>query len=178
MNFEKVYEKYLNGTATEEERQYIEQEIQKARKLSMILDEVDARRVIQPAEQDEVKTATKRMKKQLGLRVIVITLAVLLAVTLFVSGTLFAYVNIKASSGVLYDKAESIELAKKSVNDHSDAASSDLVIVDVERDLRFDNGKISRAYYVYEIEVRKGVVEYEVEINTHTGKAVIVDVDN
>ena len=39
MNFEELYEKYINGTATEEERAYVEAEIQKARRLTQLIDE-------------------------------------------------------------------------------------------------------------------------------------------
>ena len=178
MNFDKVYEKYVNGTATEEEKAYVEAEIEKARKLSVIIDEMDAKRVIAPAKTEEVKKARKTMKKKFGICVVVISLTVLVSLALIITGTLFAYVNIKASGKAEYTKDECIELAKKSVNDHSDAVSTNLVVFEVDRDLRFYDGKLSRATYVYEIDVRKGFVEYEVEVNTATGEAVIVDVDN
>ena len=38
MDFEKIYEKYLNNEANEEEVKYIEQEINKAKKLNEIID--------------------------------------------------------------------------------------------------------------------------------------------
>lgn len=178
MNFDKVYEKYVNGTATEEEKVYIEAEIAKARKLSAIIDEMDSKRVIEPAETEEVKKATKTMKRKLGTRVIVIALSVLLSLMLIVMGTAFTYVNIKASGKAEYTKDECVEFAKKCVNDHSNVISTNLTVTDVERDIRFYDGKLSRATYIYEIEVRKGTVEYEVEVNTATGEAVILDVDD
>ena len=88
------------------------------------------------------------------------------------------YVNVKAYGTAEYTKEECFELAKKSVNDHGGSVSTDLVVTDWERDLRIENGKLPKAVYVYEIEVRKGVIEYEVEVNSKTGRAVIVDVDN
>ena len=178
MNFDQVYEKYINGTATEEEKAYVEAEIAKARKLSEIIDSMDAKKVIEPADSDKVRNATKTMKKKFGLRVLIISVSVLLILTLAIAGSIAAYVNVKASGAAEYSKEECFELAKKSVNDHSDSVSTDLIIVEWERDLRIVNGKLSKAVYVYEIEVRKGYVEYEVEVNSKTGEAIIVDVDN
>lgn len=49
MSFETLYEKYMNGTASEEERVYVEEEIAKARKLGEILE---------AAEKDKAKSAS------------------------------------------------------------------------------------------------------------------------
>ncbi len=177
MNFDVVYEKYLNGTATEEEKAYIEAEIAKAKKLNAIIDSMDAKRAIAPAETEEVKRATRTMKKRFGLRVLAIVLAVLIGATVIVVGTMVGYVHVKASGRAQYNRSDCIELAKKSIADHSDVVSTELFVGDVDREVRFYNGKFSDATYVYEIEVHKGAVEYEVTVNTATGQAVIVDVD-
>ena len=177
MNFDIVYEKYINGTATEEEKVYIEAEIAKARKLNAIIDSMEAKRPIAPAETEEVKRATKTMKKRFGLRALAIVLAVLIGATVLAVGTGVGYVHVRASSRAQYNRADCIELAKKSVADHSDVVSTELFVGDVDREIRFYNGKLSDATYVYEIEVHKGSVEYEVTVNTATGQAVIVDVD-
>ena len=118
MNFDKVYEKYVNGTASEEEKLYIEEEISKARKLSEIIDEMDAKRVIEPADTEEVKKATRFMRKKFSIRVLVISISVLVALSLLTTGALFAYVNGKASQIEKYTKEECMEFAKKSVHDH------------------------------------------------------------
>lgn len=177
MNFDQVYEKYINGTATEEEKVYIESEIAKARKLSEIIDTMDAKRVIEPADSDKVKKAAKTMKKKFGLRALIISISALLVLALIAIGSVIAYVNVKASLASEYSKEECFELAKKSVNDHSDLVSTDLTVVEWEKDLRIIDGRLSKAIYIYEIEVRKGYVEYEIEVNSKTGEAVIVDVD-
>ena len=178
MNFDQVYEKYVNGTATEEEKAYVEAEIEKARKLSAIIDQMDSKRVIEPVNTDKVKAATKTMKKKFGLRALIISISVLIILALAIAASVAAYVNVKAYGAAEYTKEECFELAKKSVNDHGGSISTELVVTDWDRDLRIENGKLSKAVYVYEIEVRKGSVEYEVEVNAKTGRAVIVDVDN
>ncbi|MBE6673213.1 MAG: hypothetical protein E7599_06810 [Ruminococcaceae bacterium] len=177
MNFDQVYEKYLNGTATEEEKAYVEAEIAKAKKLSEIIDSLEAKRVIESADTEKVKAATRTMKKKFGLRAALISLLVLVILGLSITVSILGYVNLKAHNAAEYDKQECFELAKKCVNDHGDVLSTDLAVVEWDRDLRIVNGKLSKAIYVYEIEVRKGTVEYEVEVNSRTGEAVIVDVD-
>jgi hypothetical protein len=105
-------------------------------------------------------------------------MSIVLAFALIVAATIFTYVNVKAYGRVEYSKAECIELAKKSVYDHSNVISTSLIIIDVDRDTRFKDGKLSNAVYVYEIDVRKGSVEYEVMVNSATGEAIIIDVDD
>lgn len=53
-----------------------------------------------------------------------------------------------------------------------------LLATEVDKDTRLSDGKLSQATYVYTIEVHKGTVEYEVEVNAATGEARIVDVEN
>ena len=57
MSFETLYEKYMNGTASEEERVYVEEEIAKARKLGEILE---------AAEKDKAKSASDRKSTRLN----------------------------------------------------------------------------------------------------------------
>ena len=90
MNFDQVYEKYINGTATEKEKAYIESEIAKARKLSEIIDRMDAQRVIEPADADKVRKAAKTMKKKFGLRVLIISISALLVLALVAVGSVAA----------------------------------------------------------------------------------------
>jgi hypothetical protein len=113
-----------------------------------------------------------------GLRAALISLAVLLLVVVSIAVSIHGYTRIKATDRAEYSKAECFELAKKAVNDHADTVSTDLAVTDWEKDIRYPDGKLSRAVYVYEIEIRKGYKEYEVEVNTSTGKATIVDVDD
>ena len=178
MNFDQVYEKYLNGTATEEEKAYIEAEIAKAKKLSEIIDSMDSKRVIAPSNTEKVRSATRTMKKRFGWRAALISFVVLIIVAVSIAVSIIGYVNLKAHNAVEYDRDECFELAKKCVNDHGDTISTKLRVTEWDRDLRIIDGKLSKAVYVYEIEVSKGSVEYEVEVNTKTGAAVIVDVDD
>ena len=93
MKFEELYEKYLDGTATEEEREYVEGEIEKARKLNDILDRQDARRVIEPVEEDEVKKAQKAFNFKALIRTVVVVTVVFLLMAGGVLGGVFSFLS-------------------------------------------------------------------------------------
>lgn len=58
MSFEKLYEKYRNGTASEEEIAYVEEEIAKARKLGEILESSEnGKGAILPCGKENEKSA-------------------------------------------------------------------------------------------------------------------------
>ena len=58
MSFEKLYEKYRNGTASEEEIAYVEEEIAKARKLGEILEASEKEKgAILPCGKENEKSA-------------------------------------------------------------------------------------------------------------------------
>ncbi len=175
MNFEKAFENYKNGTATEEERAYVENEIAKARKINEAIEAMDSKRVVEKAESDDVKKAIKKMKVKTAVRIAIISAIVVVALALIASISAVIYVNSTASGKAEFTKSECIEAAKQVVSETA-GASAELRVRDVERDIRFEYGKPSSAKYYYEIEIAVGYMEYEVLVDSITGKAVIVDI--
>ncbi len=176
MNFEKAFENYKNGIATAEEKAFVESEIAKARKINEVIDEMDAKHVVEPAESQVIKKAINKMKKKTGILIAVISLIVVLAVAIVAVGSTFIYVNVTASGKAVYTKEQCIEAAKQIVTAHTGDASGEVRVYDLEKDLRFEYGKLSSAMYVYEIEVGSGYMEYDVVVDSVTGKAVITDI--
>ncbi len=176
MNFEKAFENYKNGTATEEERAYVENEIAKARRINEAIEEMDSKRVVEKAESHDVKKAIKKMKIKTGVRIAVISFIVVLAVALIATVSTVIYVNSSASGKAAFTKTECIEAAKEAVLDKIGDPNAEMRMRDVERDIRFEYGKLSSATFVYEIEIASGYLEYEVVVDSVTGKAVIVDI--
>ncbi len=89
MSFEKLYEKYRNGTASEEEIAYVEEEIAKARKLGEILESSEnGKGAILPCGKENEKSAAngifadadaeqvKKARKKHRLRSSVLTLCI------------------------------------------------------------------------------------------------------
>ncbi len=177
MNFEVVFEKYRNGTATEEEKAYVEAEIAKARRLNEVINEMEAGRAVKPAAAPDVKKAMNKAKKKNAIRIAVISFVVVFAVALAAVGSLLIYVNTTAAGKAAYTKTECIEAAKASVLERLDDTSKEMVVTDVEKDLRYEQyGKLSSAVYMYEIEIRVGYWEYEVLVDSATGQATVTDI--
>ena len=176
MNFESAFEKYKNGTATEEEMAFVENEIAKARKLQEVMDEMDAKRVVEPAKSQDVKKMLNQVKKKSGIRTALISLAVVAIVFVLAITSLFIYANVTASGRAAYNREACIEAAKQSVIEHSGGTVEELFVPGAEKELIFEYGRLSSAIYVYEIEVRSGYMEYDIMVNSTNGRATIVDI--
>ena len=177
MNFEELYEKYLNKTATEEETAYVEAEIAKAKKLAAILDEKDSSRVIASTDDQTAKSSVKRFLKKTKMRVMAIVLAVTLSLAILLVGGFFAAASMKASANSAYDKQEAIELCKKWLFDaYEGVKSEDLRVEDVERELALHHG-FARAFYEYDIEIKYRGNEYEFWVDSATGEIRLIDRD-
>ena len=177
MNFEELYEKYLNKTATEEEVLYVESEIAKAKKLAALIDERDASRVIAPTESNTAKRSVKTFLKKTRLRVAAIVFVAMLVLSALAVGTFFTAATIKASSNSVCDKAEAIELCKKWMAEVYDCIKpEDLFVEEADRDLALHHG-FSRAYYEYDIEINYRGNEYEFWVDSATGEVRLVDRD-
>ncbi len=120
-------------------------------------------------------TNLESRKKKSSIKIAVISVAVVAAVILILAGSLFAYVNINASQKAVYNREACIEAAKQSVIEKSDSADG-LFVTGVDRELVFEYGKLSSGIYTYEIEIRSGYLEYDVIVDSVSGKATIVDI--
>lgn len=180
MSFEKAYEKYLDGTATEEEIAYVEEEIEKARRLSEIIESSNAKPV-EYAEADE--ECIKKAKKQHGIRSIitafVVSVVVLMVVAGAVLGGVFGTAVGSAKKGVTVGEAQAKELAINYYrnNYYSTSGLDKVIVTDFEKELEYTSN-LAHSYYKYEIEVKQpGGYEIEIEVDSRTGEIVVVDVE-
>lgn len=177
MNFDELYEKYTNGTATDEEKRYVEEEIAKARKLSEILDSADAKRVIEPADKETVKKARKRVGRRAVMMVTVISAAVILVLSILASAVVYASASHYASRGVEYTKSDAGEIAKRAVINYVSSVTGEIMVTDIDRELEI-RSDLKKSFYVYEVSVRHNGVEYEIEVDPRSGTARIADIDD
>lgn len=177
MNFEELYEKYINGSATDEEKAYVESEIQKARKLAEIIDAQDSKRVIEEAREETVKSSVKSFMRHTKRRVALIvgiSLILLLAIGV---GAFYGAAAIKAKGNSVCDRDEAIEMAKKWMYDtHEKLDPNDLRITEVDTDLALHHG-FSKVFFEYDIEIEYKGTEYEFWINSSSGEVRLVDKD-
>ncbi|MBQ7364488.1 MAG: hypothetical protein IJW46_02695 [Clostridia bacterium] len=177
MNFEELYEKYINKTATEEEVKYVEEEIAKAKKLSLILEEADTKRAIAPAEKETVRRSVAAFLKKTKLRIAAIVLAAVVLLGALSVGGFFAAAAIKASANSVYDRDEAVALCQKWMTEaYENIHAGELRVSEVERDLALLHG-FSRAYYEYDIEIEYKGTEYEFWVDAASGEVRLVDRD-
>ncbi len=177
MKFEELYQKYIDGTATEEEKAFVEEEIAKAKKLSAIIDSQDAKRVVAPVEKDDVKKA----KKQYTLRSIVMIVAVsfiaLVVAAGAVCGGVFGTAVTSAKNLSHFETTnEAGECAKRYVvNNLNDNGS--LIVTEIDRSLVTREG-LNKAYYTYEVEVQSlNGKEYDIVVDGRNGECKVIEID-
>ena len=182
-NFDKLYEKIQDGTATDEEKRLFKAEIDKARRISAILDEeIDSERInedskIAEADITTVRKARKTFNTKLMIKIIVISVCSLLLVAAIVCGIIFIPSVTSAKRNEVFDRDEVIEIAKDYLAEYIDGGIDGFYIHDIDKDLQI-NGHLTNAVYEYEIEFRnENRDEYEVTVNAKSGYAIMTDVD-
>ncbi len=207
MNFEEAFRNYKEGVATDEEREYVESEIAKARALASILedDSISANAaIIKEADDAEIKA----IKKEFSWRKMMIALITMVAVIVLVGvalGIVFGVATDYASKAVAISKEEALEYA-------IEAAYADATNVSKWGDLAFDgentftldgynvdkeidrdlvlSSNIKDTHYVYEVDVvaytsaidshgRSYLIkwEYEIRVDSRNGSCTIIDFD-
>lgn len=181
MSFEKIYEKYRKGTATEEEAALVEEEIAKARKLGEIL-ETGSRpeTVLTEADVATVKKAKKRHTLKTLFTTILIVFAAMAIVTGAVLGGVFGTATSSAKKNVKVgaDEAKQIVLEFYKNNYTKSGSMGEPFVKDFERDVEMTKN-LKNCYYRYTIEVdQPGGYEIEFEVDSRTGMIKVVDWGN
>ena len=177
LNFDELYEKYKNGNATDEECEYVEAEIAKARRLAAIIDEQDGKRVIEPAKEEQVKKSVLGFMRHTKRRVALIaTISLILLIAIGI-GSFYGFAAIKASNRSVCDRDEAIELVKKWMhNTHEGIDLNDIRVIEVDTDLALHHG-FSKVFFEYDVEIEYKGEEYEFWINSASGEIRLVDRD-
>ncbi len=176
MNFEELYEKYQNNTATEEERAYVESEIAKAKKLSAIIDEHDARHALEKADESTVKSSVKRFLKRTKIRVAIIVTAALILLFALTIGALAAIAAVKANENGKIDRNEAIALCEDYMVREFAADKNALRVEESGGEINFAHG-FNRVFYEYEIEIEYQGRDYEFWVSGATGDIRLQEID-
>ncbi len=175
MSFEALYEKYQNGTATPEEVAYVEEEIAKARKMSEIMENYQTPQ-IEEASVEVVHKAKKKFTIKSAIRTAIIALVVLVVGAGAVLGGVFGTAASAAADKQIVSREGAEEIAMRCVvNNYPDVGN--LRVRDVDKDLEI-RGRLTSAYYKYNVDVvAQNGMEFEIEIDSRTGQAILEDVD-
>lgn len=180
MSFETLYEKYMNGTATDEEIAYVEEEIEKARKLGEIIEASKAKPIeFEEADDESIKKAKKQHNVKSVLRAVVVSVAVLIVVAGAVLGGVFgtAISSAKKQVTIGADYAKEIAIDYYRNNYYSSGGLDKILVTNFEKDVVYGSN-LAHSYYKYEIEVKQpGGYELDVEIDSRTGEVRVIDVE-
>lgn len=176
MDFEKAYAKYKDGTASKEEIAYVEQELERARKMALVIDEYESKRPIeQSCDAATIKRAQKRFATKNAMRALLVSVIVLVVVAAIVFASVFgtAFSSANKNCNVSQEQAKSIALAF--VADHYGTEGVP-VVSKCERIMDYSSD-LAHSIYVYEVTVNVGLVyEVEIRVNAKTGLATLEDI--
>ena len=175
MDFEKAYQKFINGTATEEETEFVRSEMKKANDVNNILTSVKSEGATSTALRDTVKKAMKRYWRKDTLKILIIVLSSMLVLAIGATAAIGIPILTAAQDNMNYTVDEAKAIAIEHIADAYPEAKGEIEVYRVERELDVE-GRIRHARYVYIFDVYNGVDNViEIEIDSKTGK--IIDVD-
>jgi len=178
MDFKETYKKYLDGTATEEEKAFVEAEIEKARMVNAeILSSSDTEKI----SEEKLKAKKKKSLRQ-TIKTIIISLIVFAIVFVILIGSvgIFAITNAKKNYHTDENQAVSLALEQAYIyardNLHYAGSMEQMVIKRETKELEW-RFPLRKCHYSYEFEFIAGYTEIDITVNADTGRAVITDVD-
>lgn len=186
MNFDEAFKRYQEGTASEEEKSYVKEQLKLANEF---ISDDDAKLSSAPckeAEQEDVKKAKKKFKW----RYIVIPVCTIVAVLLVVAailGGVFGYSASCAKDAAFYKKNACVEMARDKAFEFLNESSApfvaklnskdDLILEDVDLEFNYNGKHLDNSYYSYYVEFEFYNIEIEVEVDTRTGDCKVIDID-
>ena len=164
MDFKSAHKKFLEGTATPEETEFVRNELAKARAVNDIDTAIKDNVVFSEKNSEEVKNVVKKTKKKSLLKTICISVASLVVITGAVLGTVFGIAVTSANKTMKYTLDKACEIAVTEVKQKF--SLNEAKVTKREKDFRMEVN-LTKSYYIYDIEVNdlKGT-DYDVEISS------------
>ena len=79
MDFESAYQRYKDGVASDEEKDFVEKELEKARKMTEIIDAYESKKAIsEEYDEEKIRKAKKQYAKKNTLKILLISTLVLI----------------------------------------------------------------------------------------------------
>lgn len=177
MNFEELYAKYKEGNVTDEEKSYVESEIEKAKAISDLIFDGNERIEYKDASKEEIKRVKHvfRIKTLIAaLLVTAISVVTIVGVTL---GVIFGISVPAAKKSINYTQEQAETLAIEYAVTNYQMVEEDITIHDSDRDINLQS-PLKNSRYVYEIELRDATgVELEVIVDGKTGIVEFEEID-
>ena len=184
MNFDEAFEHCKNGVATEEEKQYVKQQLEKANEF-LNSESVREDSPVKEADVEEVKKAKKKFKWQYVVIPVCSLIGVLMAIAAILGGV-FGSAASYAKKAVAFSKAECAALAKDKayefVTDRSlpsilgVTSKDDFVVDDMDREFNYSGSDIKNSYYSWIVELEAYDFEIKIEVDTRNGNCKVIKV--
>ena len=175
MDFEKAYQKFLNGTASVEEVEFVRSEMKKASEINDILTSVKSEGATNTAEGEKVKKAMKTYRKKDTVKILIIAVASALVLALGIGLATGIPILTNAKDNTNYTVADAKQIATDYLAEKYTAGAGKLEVHRDEKELEVE-GRIKNARYIYVLEVYNGVNNvFEIEIDSKTGNIIEVD---
>ena len=175
MDFEKAYQKFIDGTASPEEVEFVRSEMKKANDINSILTNVKNEGATNNAEKETVKKAMKTYRKKDTLKILLIVCSSILVLAIGIGCAVGIPIlsNAKSNLNFTWEEAESIAIAYMA--SEYPETSGKIEVRRVEKELEVD-GRIKNARYIYVLDVYNGKNNvFEIEIDSKTGNIIEVD---
>ena len=173
MDFEKAYEKFLNGTASPEEVEFVRGEMKKANDVNNILSNVKKEGATEAAEKETVRRAIKSYWKKDTIRILIIVCASVLALAIAIACAIGIPILSNAKDNMNYSMEDAKGIVVQYLSERNPANAEEIKIFRTERELEVE-GRIKNARYIYVIEVYNGRM-LEIEVDSKTGKILEID---
>lgn len=192
MDFEKLYQKIKDGTATEEETKLFKEELRKAKEISSILDESSDHEseethtseprkkisdiILKSTDTESFKKALSYFNFRQAIKTIVIVSVVFVTLSVLIIGTVLGIAFYNANNTDNISREQAVGIAKNHIAEYAEIPVDKLIVeqVDKELDISFH---LTKSRYFYEIELLHSGGEYTVIVNAESGYVHIDDID-
>ena len=175
MDFEKAYQKFLNGTATPEETEFVRSEMKKANEINDVLTNVKNEGATNTAERDTVKRAMKTSWKKDTLKILLIVCCSVIVLAIGIACAIGIPILSNAKDNMNYTREQAEAIAIEYIADKYPGNAEKIEVYKVEKELEVE-GRIKNARYIYVLDVYNGVNNVlEIEIDSKTGNIIEID---
>jgi len=177
VNFENAYEKFLAGTATPEEVEFVRSEMKKASAVNDILEKVKKEGATHEADEGKVKAAIKKYNFKTTIKIIAIVCAALLVLTIGVACAIGIPVINNAKANLNYTEEQAEQIAMEYVREKFPDRADGLSALHVGKDLEV-MGRVKNARYIYTVYLGSDSFrDVEIEVDAKSGTVVDLDWD-
>ena len=180
MNFDEAFKKYMNGNPTNEEREYVENELSKAKALSNLLDDDGINIKPAPIVEADAKSITKA-KKTFKFKIITISIISVISVLVILAsclGGVFGAASAYAKEKIVYDRYTCCNIAVNYIAEKGKElgiVKENLTVLDSDPDFEYET-PIKESFYAYKVWVKNNAngKEYLVYVPTITGDSIFL----